>query len=116
MCGAPASILLQPLAMHSVRATLFLYSALVLPVFVSYTYAANNGLAITPQMGWNTWNHFGCGISQDTIVNAAKALISNGLDKLGYECEFDFAATIGFGCLIANAPVCCTRRRPRRRL
>ena len=78
--------------------------------------ALNNGLALTPQMGWNTWNHFGCGISQDTIVSAAKALISNGLDKLGYECEFDFAATIEFGCLIANAPVCCTGRRPRRRL
>ncbi|PIL32160.1 hypothetical protein GSI_06866 [Ganoderma sinense ZZ0214-1] len=46
--------------------------------------ALNNGLAITPQMGWNTWNHFGCGIDQDTIVSAAQALISNGLDKLGY--------------------------------
>ncbi|TBU34247.1 glycoside hydrolase [Dichomitus squalens] len=47
--------------------------------------ALNNGLARTPQMGWNTWNHFGCGISQDTIENSAKALISNGLYKLGYE-------------------------------
>ncbi|KAI1797693.1 glycoside hydrolase [Ganoderma leucocontextum] len=46
--------------------------------------ALNNGLALTPQMGWNTWNHFGCGINQDTIVSAAEALISNGLDKLGY--------------------------------
>ena len=78
--------------------------------------ALNNGLALTPQMGWNTWNHFGCGISQDTIVNAAKALISNGLDKLGYECEFEFATATESGCLIVNAPVPCTGRRPRRRL
>lgn len=52
--------------------------------------ALNNGLAITPQMGWNTWNHFGCGINQDTIVSAAQALVSNGLDKLGYNCETIF--------------------------
>ena len=49
--------------------------------------ALNNGLALTPQMGWNTWNHFGCGISEDTILSAAKALISNNLTSYGYECE-----------------------------
>ena len=73
--------------MRSVRATLFLYSVLVLPVFVSYTYAANNGLAITPQMGWNTWNHFGCDISEDTIMSAAQAMVTNNLTDFGYECE-----------------------------
>ncbi|KAJ3013209.1 hypothetical protein NUW54_g1655 [Trametes sanguinea] len=36
-------------------------------------------------MGWNTWNHFGCGISEDTILSAAKALISNNLTSYGYE-------------------------------
>ena len=55
----------------------------VIPVVL----ALNNGLAITPQMGWNTWNHFGCSIDQDTIVSAAQATISNGLDKLRYTCE-----------------------------
>ena len=50
--------------------------------------ALDNGLALTPQMGWNTWNHFGCDISEDTILNAAKALISNNLTALGYNCEF----------------------------
>ena len=49
--------------------------------------ALNNGLARTPQMGWNTWNHFGCSISEDTIVSAAKALVSNNLTAYGYECE-----------------------------
>ncbi|KAI0361839.1 alpha-galactosidase [Trametes cingulata] len=55
--------------------------ALALPAAL----ALDNGLARTPQMGWNTWNHFGCGISQDTIISAAKALISNNLTSLGYE-------------------------------
>ncbi|KIP11508.1 glycoside hydrolase family 27 protein [Phlebiopsis gigantea 11061_1 CR5-6] len=47
--------------------------------------AYNNGLALTPQMGWNTWNHFGCGISEDTILGAAKAIIANNLTQFGYE-------------------------------
>ncbi|KAH9921933.1 glycoside hydrolase [Epithele typhae] len=47
--------------------------------------AMNNGLARTPQMGWNTWNHFGCGINEDTILSAAQAVVSNNLTALGYE-------------------------------
>nr|KJB72967.1 hypothetical protein B456_011G207400 [Gossypium raimondii] len=27
----------------------------------------NNGLAVTPQMGWNSWNFFACSISEDLI-------------------------------------------------
>ena len=26
--------------------------------------ATDNGLGRTPQMGWNSWNHFGCNISE----------------------------------------------------
>ena len=55
--------------------------------------AHNNGLALTPQMGWNTWNHFGCDISEDTILSAAKAFISYGLPDHGYECECERFST-----------------------
>ncbi|EIM81948.1 alpha-galactosidase [Stereum hirsutum FP-91666 SS1] len=48
-------------------------------------YAGSNGLAITPQMGWNTWNHFGCDISEDTIVSAAQAFVNYNLTQYGYE-------------------------------
>ena len=51
--------------------------------------ALDNGLALTPQMGWNTWNHFGCSISEDTIMGAANAIIANNLTQFGYECEID---------------------------
>jgi len=27
----------------------------------------DNGLGLTPQMGWNSWNHFGCNISEALI-------------------------------------------------
>lgn len=46
--------------------------------------ALNNGLALTPQMGWNTWNTFGCNINEQTVLSAAHAIKKEGLDKLGY--------------------------------
>ena len=27
----------------------------------------DNGLGLTPPMGWNSWNHFGCNISEPLI-------------------------------------------------
>ncbi|EPS61200.1 glycosyl hydrolase family-like protein, partial [Genlisea aurea] len=43
-----------------------------------------NGLARSPQMGWNSWNYFACNINEDLIRETADALISTGLAKLGY--------------------------------
>ena len=45
----------------------------------------DNGLGATPQMGWNSWNHFGCGINQTVMEETADAFISTGLYKYGYE-------------------------------
>lgn len=36
-------------------------------------------------MGWNSWNHFGCGINQTVMEETADAFISTGLYKYGYE-------------------------------
>ncbi|KZS88651.1 alpha-galactosidase [Sistotremastrum niveocremeum HHB9708] len=47
--------------------------------------ASENGLARTPQMGWNTWAKFGCGISEETVLSMAKAIVETGLDKFGYQ-------------------------------
>ncbi|ERN05380.1 alpha-galactosidase 3 [Amborella trichopoda] len=44
----------------------------------------NNGLALTPQMGWNSWNFFACAINETVIKETADALISTGLADLGY--------------------------------
>lgn len=46
--------------------------------------AVQNGLGLTPQMGWNSWNHFGCNINETVIRGAADALVSTGLRDLGY--------------------------------
>lgn len=47
----------------------------------------DNGLARTPQMGWNTWNRFGCDIDEELIVGSAK-VVAERLRMYGYECVF----------------------------
>lgn len=44
-----------------------------------------NGLGNTPPMGWNSWNYFYCDVTEKVIRESADALISTGLDKLGYK-------------------------------
>ena len=42
------------------------------------------GLALTPPMGWNSWNHYGCNIDETLIRQTADALVSSGLRDAGY--------------------------------
>jgi alpha-galactosidase len=49
-----------------------------------YVLALNNGLAITPQMGWNSWNHFGCFVNENVIRQTIDAIVRTGLATAGY--------------------------------
>eukprot|EP00040_Diaphanoeca_grandis_P029876 m.175804 g.175804 ORF g.175804 m.175804 type:complete len:713 (-) comp31831_c0_seq2:101-2239(-) len=43
-------------------------------------------MALTPPLGFNTWNHFGCtGISADVLLDTADQFVKLELDKAGYE-------------------------------
>src|SRR3954471_24982435 len=42
------------------------------------------GLAKTPQMGWNSWNKFGCNVSEQLIRETADAMVSSGMRDAGY--------------------------------
>lgn len=44
-----------------------------------------NGLALTPPMGWNSWNHFGCNVSSSLIRGVADAMAGNGMRDAGYQ-------------------------------
>ena len=46
---------------------------------------APNGLALTPPMGWNSWNKFACDISEDTVRKTADAMVSSGMRDAGYQ-------------------------------
>ena len=48
-------------------------------------YAVNNGLAVTPPMGWNDWNRYGCSISDSLIRQQADAMVNDGLRAAGYQ-------------------------------
>jgi alpha-galactosidase len=49
------------------------------------THAAGQKLAATPPMGWNSWNRFGCDVSEDLIKSIADALVTTGMKDAGYE-------------------------------
>jgi alpha-galactosidase len=47
--------------------------------------AADNGLAKTPQMGFNDWNAYGCNVSESLIKSTAQAMHDNGMQAAGYQ-------------------------------
>ena len=47
-------------------------------------FCLDNGLGLTPQMGWNTWNKFACDINEKLIYDSIDALNKSGLIELGY--------------------------------
>jgi alpha-galactosidase len=47
--------------------------------------AWDNGLVLTPPMGWNSWNKFGCNVSEDLLKSMADAMVSSGMKDAGYQ-------------------------------
>src|SRR6184192_1562990 len=43
------------------------------------------GLALTPPMGWNTWNKFGCNVSDELVRGMADAMVKSGMKDAGYQ-------------------------------
>ncbi|WP_229924397.1 glycoside hydrolase family 27 protein [Streptomyces sulfonofaciens] len=57
--------------------------------------AAAGSPALTPPLGWNSWNSFGCGVTETQVHQAADAMVSSGMRDAGYryvvvdDCWFD---------------------------
>jgi alpha-galactosidase len=47
--------------------------------------ALDNGLALTPPMGFNDWNAFGCNVSAQLIEQTADAMVADGMRDAGYQ-------------------------------
>ncbi len=60
---------------------ILLLGTLILPA----ARASDNGLALTPPMGWNSWNRFGCNVSEDLVKSAADAMANSGMKEAGYQ-------------------------------
>lgn len=54
-------------------------------ITASITYAKKfEQLATTPQMGWNSWNTFGCNVDEKMIREMADAMVATGMRDAGY--------------------------------
>src|SRR6202050_4032183 len=67
------------------RLRLMVFGASLAAALCSPLPALDNGLARTPPMGWNSWNKFGCNVSEDLIKGAADAVVSSGMKDAGYQ-------------------------------
>lgn len=48
------------------------------------TIRIGNSFALTPPMGWNSWNCWGLDLSQEKVFSSALAIINSGLADYGY--------------------------------
>ncbi|MER5638024.1 alpha-galactosidase [Kitasatospora sp. NPDC002227] len=82
-----------PHARGALRRTVALVASTALltiaPLGVTAAHAAtpplNNGKALTPPMGWNSWNSLGTGVTQQQVVDTIDYMTANGLLAAGYD-------------------------------
>ncbi len=63
---------------------IFLVSALFAVIF-NLSAQKFEQLAKTPPMGWNSWNKFGCDVSEELLIGIADAMVNSGMADAGYE-------------------------------
>ena len=60
-----------------------LLSAFVIAVF--FAHAQQDGIALTPPMGWNSWNLFEEEVSEMLVKQIADGIVSSGMKDAGYQ-------------------------------
>lgn len=64
---------------------IIILTALVLSNLISTSYAQKfEGIALTPPMGWNSWNKFACDIDENLVKQIADAMAATGMKDAGY--------------------------------
>ena len=58
--------------------------ALLLAALPAAASALDNGAALTPPMGWSSWNAFHCRINGSQLLEVADAMVEHGLVAAGY--------------------------------
>jgi len=73
--------------MKTTATTLITLIALLIPAFLfaQENNSQLNTLALTPSMGWNSWNKFGCNVSEDMIKGMADGMVKSGMKGAGYQ-------------------------------
>jgi alpha-galactosidase len=60
-------------------------SLLAISMFLAASAQKFPNLALTPPMGWNSWNIYACDINENLVKEVAKAMVDRGLRDAGYE-------------------------------
>jgi alpha-galactosidase len=75
--------------MKRISILLFLIGVFVVSQMPSTAFAAgasvSAGLALIPPMGWNSWNKFGCNVSDEMVRSMADAMVKSGMKDAGYQ-------------------------------
>jgi alpha-galactosidase len=69
----------------SIIGTLWLLLTACVGVHLPQALHAQQALAPTPPMGWNSWNKFGCNVSEQLIRTAADQMVASGMKAAGYQ-------------------------------
>lgn len=77
---------------YSMRKSLSLSTLLLFALIQGFSQGNNyvqnynkfEGLALTPPMGWNSWNKFACNVDENMIRQMADAMVSSGMKDAGY--------------------------------
>ncbi len=64
--------------------SLFVISLLIPSLLAQEKSSVSANLALTPPMGWNSWNKFACNVSEDLIKGMADAVVRSGMKDAGY--------------------------------
>jgi alpha-galactosidase len=62
-----------------------IWVAVASPAFAQSASDRDLQLAGTPPMGWNSWNKFGCNVSEQLIREVADSMAANGMKDAGYK-------------------------------
>src|SRR5690606_27880418 len=67
----------RPMTRRFVAPVAALAALAALPLATPATAQKAEGLALTPPMGWNSWNHYGCNIDETLIRRTADAIVAS---------------------------------------
>lgn len=62
----------------------FLCFIIVVCAFITVRAEGADSLALTPPMGWNSWNCFSCDVNEQQIRDMADLIVANGMKDAGY--------------------------------
>jgi len=76
---------IRPIKNNFVRMKKLLFFTVVVFLFQGAAAQKFEKLAKTPPMGWNSWNKYGCNVSEALIMQMADVMVSSGMKDAGYE-------------------------------